>query len=111
VFYIGTRSLEDVSIKGIILAVCLASYCVSKVATASQQLWPFGRDDDLSGYQWIIRVTSGWNNPLRSVLVSFVITFHLTVIHSGSTTALSAISPQGGVSVQSSYFKTISCLI
>lgn len=53
----------------------------------------------------------GWNLPVRSVLVSFVVTSALACINLGSDVALNAINSLGGVSVLTSYMVTISCLI
>ena len=53
----------------------------------------------------------GWNIPLRSVVVSFIVTSLLACINIGSSTALNAINSLGGVSVLTSYIITISCLV
>lgn len=111
VFYNGTRSLAGANTMVAIVVVCLTSCCISEVATASRQLWSFARDNGLPGSGWISHVSPGWNIPLRAVLVSFVITSLLACINLGSTTALNAINSLGGVSVLSSYFVTIACLI
>ena len=58
-----------------------------------------------------IQVPPGWNIPLRSVVVSFVVSSLLACINLGSTTALNAINSLGSVSVLTSYLITISCLI
>lgn len=59
----------------------------------------------------LFKVPPGWNLPVRSVLVSFVVTSLLACINIGSTTALNAINSLGGVSVLTSYFITIACLV
>ena len=57
------------------------------------------------------QVAPGWNIPLRAVMVSLVISALLACINIGSTTALNAINSLGGVSVISSYYITIFCLV
>ncbi|KAI5369214.1 putative amino acid/polyamine transporter I [Septoria linicola] len=111
VFYNGTRSLAATNTMVSIVVVCLTSCCISEVATASRQLWSFARDNGIPGSAWVSHVTPGWNIPLRSVLISFVITSLLACINLGCSTALNAINSLGGVSVLSSYFITIACLI
>ena len=56
-------------------------------------------------------MTPGWNIPLRAVCVSVVVSSLLACINLGSSTALNAINSLGGVSILSSYFITISCLV
>lgn len=111
VFYNGTRSLVGTDIMVAIVIICLTSCCISEVATASRQLWSFARDNGLPGSTWLAHVTPGWNIPLRAVLTSLVITSLLACINLGSTVALNAINSLGGVSILSSYFITISCLV
>ncbi|KXT12499.1 hypothetical protein AC579_7343 [Pseudocercospora musae] len=111
VFYNGTRSLGGANTMCAIVVLCLTSCCISEVATASRQLWSFARDKGVPFSAWICHVTPRWNIPLRSVVVSFVITSLLACINLGSTTALNAINSLGGVSVLGSYFITIACLI
>jgi choline transport protein len=53
----------------------------------------------------------GWNIPLRAVCISLVVSSLLACINLGSSTALNAINSLGGVSILTSYFITISCLI
>lgn len=89
----------------------LCACCASEVATASRQLWSFARDFGLPGSAWLSVVPRGWNLPVRSVLVSFVVTSVLACINIGSTAALNAINSLGGVSVLTSYFVTIGCLV
>jgi choline transport protein len=110
VFYNGVRSQAGASIMCAIVIICLTSCCISEVATASRQLWSFARDNGLPGSKWLSHVAPGWNIPLRSVLVSFVITSLLACINLGSSVALNAINSLGGVSILSSYWLTIACL-
>lgn len=49
--------------------------------------------------------------PLRAIIISLSITFIVSLINIGSTSALNAIISLGAVSLMSSYFITISCLV
>jgi choline transport protein len=88
----------------------------------------FARDEGLPGSAWLSRVNTaflstwrhltdfsqvspGWNIPLRAVCVSLVVSSLLACINLGSSTALNAINSLGGVSILTSYFITISCLV
>ena len=51
------------------------------------------------------------NIPIRSVMVSFIITVILACINIGSTTALNAIVSLCIVALLTSYFITIACLV
>lgn len=110
-FYNATRSHAAATVMTSIVIVMLCACCVSEVATASRQLWSFARDFGLPGSAWLSVVPRGWNLPVRSVLVSFVVTSVLACINIGSTAALNAINSLGGVSVLTSYFVTIGCLV
>jgi choline transport protein len=49
--------------------------------------------------------------PLRAVIVSMIVTFTVSLINIGSATALNAIISLVVVSLLSSYYITISCLV
>lgn len=110
IFYNATQSLAATNVMTAIIIICLTSCCISEVATASRQIWSFARDQGLPFSTYLSQVTPGWNIPLRSVMLSFVITALLSCINIGSSTALSAINSLGGVSIISSYYITIGCL-
>ncbi|KIW50408.1 hypothetical protein PV05_11997 [Exophiala xenobiotica] len=111
VFYNATHSLGGTNAMTALVIILLASCCVSEVATASRQLWSFARDGGLPGSNWLLRVTPGWNIPLRAVSVSFAVSSLLSCINIGSATALNAINSLGGCSILTSYYITIGCLI
>jgi choline transport protein len=58
-----------------------------------------------------IQVSPGLNIPLNAVFVSLVVSALLACINLGSSVALNAINSLGGVSILTSYFITISCLV
>ncbi|KAF2772311.1 amino acid transporter-like protein [Teratosphaeria nubilosa] len=111
VFYNSVRSKAGANVMTAIVIIDLTSCCISEVATASRQLWSFARDNGLPASKWLSHVAADWNIPMRAVMVSFVITSLLACINLGSTTALNAINSLGGVSILSSYFVTIACLV
>ncbi|KAM3074423.1 hypothetical protein ACMFMG_002773 [Clarireedia jacksonii] len=111
VFYNSTQSYAATNVMVVIVIILLLSCCVSEVATASRQIWSFARDNGLPGSSWLSQVTPGWNIPLRAVCVSIVVSCLISLINLGSSVALNAINSLGVVSILSSYFITISCLI
>lgn len=56
-------------------------------------------------------MTPGWNVPIRAVCISLIVSSILACINLGSSVALNAINSFGGVSILTSYFTTISCLV
>lgn len=111
VFYNATRSLAATNVMVAIIIICLTSCCISEVATASRQIWSFARDKGLPFSGFLSHVTPGWNIPLRAVVVSLFISALIACINIGSTTALNAINSLGGVSLISSYYITIGCVL
>jgi choline transport protein len=128
VFYNATQSYTAVNVMTAIVIILLSACCISEVATASRQIWSFARDGGLPGSAWLSKVirrscqheetwltssqvSPGWNIPLRAVCVSLVVSSLLACINLGSSTALNAINSLGGVSILTSYFITISCLV
>ncbi|KIX04900.1 uncharacterized protein Z518_05771 [Rhinocladiella mackenziei CBS 650.93] len=110
-FYNGTRSYGAVNAMTAVVIILLTSCCVSEVATASRQIWSFSRDRGLPSSSWLSKVSPGWNIPLRAVGVSLAVSSLLSLINLGSSVALNAINSLGGVSILTSYFITISCLV
>ncbi|EXJ56541.1 hypothetical protein A1O7_06885 [Cladophialophora yegresii CBS 114405] len=110
-FYNATQSYGGTNAMTAIVIILLAACCTSEVATASRQLWSFARDQGLPGSAWLSQVTPGWNIPLHAVFVSLIVSSLLACINLGSSVALNAINSLGGVSILTSYFITISCLI
>lgn len=126
VFYNSTQIYAATNIMVIILNVLLLFCCLTEVATLSRQIWSFARDHGLPASGWLSKVTFpvnlyiscyftiwislGWNIPLRAVCVSIVGCL-ISLINLGSSVALNAINSLGIVSILSSYFITISCLI
>jgi len=58
----------------------------------------------------LIQVRPGWDIPLNSVLVSFVIAILLSLINIGSTVAFNSIASLGTCALLSSYIISCSCM-
>ena len=111
VFFNATRSYAGTNVMTAIVVILLLACCISEVATASRQIWSFARDGGLPFSGWISQISPGWNIPLNAVCISILITSLLSCINLGSYVALNAINSLGGVSILTSYYITISCLI
>ncbi|KAK8908822.1 hypothetical protein QC760_003170 [Botrytis cinerea] len=110
-FYNSTQSYTATNIMVTLLIILLLSCCVSEVATTSRQIWSFARDQGLPASGWLSKISPGLNIPLRAVCVSIFVSCLLSLINLGSAFALNAINSLGVVSILSSYYITISCLI
>ena len=135
VFYTATKSRAGSSVMTAILIVLMVSGCITNVATASRQMFAFARDQGLPFSRFLARVSlpataipalielpafkvdglmqvrPGWDVPVNSVIVSFIITILLSLINIGSTTAFNAIVSLGTASLLSSYIVSITCII
>jgi choline transport protein len=111
IFFNATGSYGGTNAMVSIVIIMLAACCVSEVATASRQLWSFARDGGLPFSAWLSQVNPKLNIPLQAVFVSLLVSSLLSCINLGSATALNAINSLGGVSILSSYYVTIGCLI
>src|SRR5436189_4463936 len=58
-----------------------------------------------------LQVTPGWNIPLNSVLITFVITSLLSLINIGSTVAFNAIGSLAVSALLGTYIISFTCLI
>jgi choline transport protein len=111
IFFNATRSYTGTNVMVAIVIILLLACCISEVATASRQLWSFARDRGLPFSDWISQVQSGWNVPVNAVLISIVVTSLLSCINLGSYAALNAINAFGGVSILTTYYITIGCIV
>lgn len=111
VFLNSTNSYVGASVLTAIIIINITSACISTVATASRQTWAFARDEGLPFSNTLAHVRPGWNIPLNTVLLTFVITCLLSLINIGSTTAFNAIGSAALVMILSTYFVSISVFI
>lgn len=128
VFYNATGSHVATSVLTSITIVMSIFGCVNNVATSSRQLFAFARDHGVpfgnflayASPQYTLSMTSmliflfqvrpGWDIPLNSVLVSFVISVLLSLINIGSTVAFNSIASLGTCALLSSYIISCSCM-
>ncbi|RVX74884.1 hypothetical protein B0A52_01161 [Exophiala mesophila] len=110
VFYQATESYAGASVLSA-LVIFMAMFCnLSITATASRQLWSFARDQGVPGASWFAYVRPGWDVPMNSIVVSFVVSCLLSLINIGSTIALNNITSLSLVAILSSYIASIGCL-
>ncbi|EON66770.1 hypothetical protein W97_06018 [Coniosporium apollinis CBS 100218] len=111
VFYNVTQSYAGTSVMTAILIVMATFGTVTNVATSSRQVWAFARDRGLPFSPFLAHVRPGWDIPLNSVLLSFLIACLLALINIGSTAALNVVTSLGTGALISSYIISISCMV
>ncbi|KAK3317953.1 amino acid permease [Apodospora peruviana] len=111
VFYDVTQSYAGTSIMTSIIIVNITSACISTVATVSRQTWSFARDGGLPFSPLIAQVKPGWNIPLNSVLITFVITALLSLINIGSHAAFNAIGSMATSAILGTYIISFTCMV
>ncbi|KAL2404101.1 putative amino-acid permease [Exophiala dermatitidis] len=110
VFYNATKSYAGASVLSA-LVIFNAIFCnLSITATASRQLWSFARDQGVPGHSWFAYVRPGWDVPMNSIVVSFVVSCLLALINIGSTIALNNITSLSLVAILSSYIVSTGCI-
>lgn len=110
VFYNATGSKSGTSTLTAILITLTTFGCVTNIATSSRQVWAFARDQGLPFSSWLAHVRPGWDIPLNSVLVSYLIAVLLSLINIGSGVAFNIITSLGTGALLSSYIVSISCM-
>ncbi|KAM7188891.1 Amino acid/polyamine transporter I [Naviculisporaceae sp. PSN 640] len=111
VFYDVTKSHAGTVIMTSIIIVNITSACISTVATVSRQTWSFARDGGLPGASFISKVQPGWNIPLNSVLLTFLITALLSLINIGSHVAFNAIGSMATTAILGTYIISFTCMV
>ncbi|KAH8733213.1 amino acid/polyamine transporter I [Phaeosphaeriaceae sp. PMI808] len=109
-FYNVTQSKAGTSAMTSILIIMATFGCVTNVATSSRQVWAFARDRGLPFSEWLAHVRPGWDIPLNSVMISYVIAILLSLINIGSTVAFNIVTSLGTGALLSSYIVSISCV-
>jgi choline transport protein len=90
------------------LVIVMAMFCnLSITATASRQLFAFARDQGVPFASWFANVRPGWDVPVNSIIVSFVVSCLLSIINIGSTIALNNITSLSLCAIISSYLVSI----
>ncbi|KAJ6781801.1 hypothetical protein PWT90_11098 [Aphanocladium album] len=85
--------------------------CVTIMASASRQMFAFGRDKGLPGSNWLSQVHPTLGVPVNSVVVSTIISILLSLINIGSTVAFNSLVSLGSGTLMVSYIVCIGCFI
>ena len=110
VFYQATQSLPATNAMTAIVIIMQMFCNLSIVATASRQLFAFARDKGVPGYSWFAHVRPGWDVPVNSIFVSWLVTCLLACINIGSPVAFNSISSLSISGVVASYIISIGCM-
>jgi choline transport protein len=110
IMYNATQSKAGATALASITVIMAIFGCVNNVATCSRQLFAFARDHGVPFGAFLSHVKPGWDIPLNSVIVSFVIAILLSMINIGSDVAFNSIASLGTCALLSSYIISISCI-
>lgn len=110
VFYQTTQSLPGTNAMTALI-IFMQMFCnLSIVATASRQLFAFARDKGTPFGAWFAYVRPGWDVPVNSIIVSWVVTCLLSLLNIGSTVAFSSVASLSISGVLASYIVSIGCM-
>ena len=110
IMYNATQSISGATALASITTIMAVFGCVNNVATCSRQLFAFARDQGVPYSAFLSHVRPGWDIPLNSVIVSFIIAIGLSLINIGSTVAFNSVASLGTCALLSSYIISISCM-
>ncbi|KAL1644654.1 hypothetical protein SLS61_008706 [Didymella pomorum] len=110
IMFNATQSVPGATALASITTMMAVFGCVNNVATCSRQLFAFARDQGVPFSGFLSRVRPGWDIPLNSVIVSFVIAITLSLINIGSSVAFNSIASLGTCALLSSYVISITCM-
>ncbi|EGX88450.1 amino acid permease, putative [Cordyceps militaris CM01] len=85
--------------------------CVTIMASASRQMFAFGRDKGLPCSSWLSQVHPRLGVPVNAVLLSTAISILLSLINIGSTVAFSSLVSLGSGTLMVSYIVCIGCFM
>ena len=110
VFYQATQSIAGTNAMTA-LVIFMQMFCnLSIVATASRQLFAFARDRGTPWGNWLAYVRPGWDVPVNSIFVSWLVTCLLSLINIGSPVAFNSISSISISGIMASYIVSIGCI-
>jgi len=110
IFREGTQSVGGATGMTCILIILSTFCCVTNIATSSRQLFAFARDQGVPFSAFFAYVPDNWEIPLRSIIVTLIISTLLSLINIGSRTAYNNITSLGVNALLSSYIVSISCV-
>lgn len=111
VFFNATQSVGGATAMAVWIVFITIFSNLTMVATASRQLYAFGRDHGLPFSTWFAAVRPGWDVPFNAILVTFVVSTLLSLINIGSSAALNSITSLATGALLSSYITSIGCII
>ena len=94
-FYVTTGSLAATNAMTAIIIILSFFTAVTIMAGSSRQLFAFARDGALPFSRWIAAVRPGFDVPVNSIIVIFIIAALLSLINIGSYLAFSIITSLG----------------
>ncbi|WPH02746.1 putative amino-acid permease [Acrodontium crateriforme] len=111
VFYNTTQSYAAANVMTTIIIAMATFSCVTIMASASRQMFAFARDQGLPFASWLSEVRPGLEVPVNAVIVSTTISFLLSLINIGSTTAFNQLVSLGSGTLMISYIVCIGCFV
>lgn len=103
VFYASTGSKAGATVMGVVVVIMNIFCNMSITTTASRQLFAFARDDGVPFSKWLAYVPKGWDIPLNSVLITYLITALLALINIGNAAAFNSIGSLSICAILGSY--------
>lgn len=95
IMFNATQSTPGATALASITTIMAVFGCVNNVATCSRQLFAFARDQGVPFSTFLSRIRPGWDIPLNSVIVSFIVAVGLSLINIGSTVAFNSVAALG----------------
>lgn len=110
VFYQATQNIPATNAMTALI-IFMSMFCnLSIVATASRQLFAFARDRGTPFGSWLAHVRPGWDVPVNSIVVSWVVTCLLSLLNIGSTVAFNSVASLSISGVIASYIVSVGCI-
>jgi amino acid transporter len=110
-FHNATKSYAATDVMCAVVIINLTASAIAVLATASRQLWSFGRNKGVPFSSWLAPAVLPREMPLNALYVTLGIAILLSLIDIGSSAALQAIFTISSASLLTSYMVTIGCII
>lgn len=104
-------ALPGVNVMAALVIILIFAGTLSYNLSTSRQTWAFARDHGLPFSNWIAKVDPKRQMPSNSVAFTCIITFLLSLINLGSSTAFNAIISLNLVSLMITYTISIGCVL
>ncbi|KAM3506589.1 hypothetical protein MY11210_007487 [Beauveria gryllotalpidicola] len=106
-----TKSYHATNFLTTIVLLMATFSCVTVMASASRQMFAFGRDKGLPGSAWLSHVHPTLGVPVNAVVLSTVISILLSLINVGSAIAFNNLVSLGSGTLMVSYIVCIGCFM